>query len=97
MSVGSRKDVQALLAAGRVVTEALARMRALVRPGATTAELDRAGHVTLQISSLGDTGDGQDVLVRVHSECLTGDVFGSLRCDCGTQLSSAIEGITGTF
>src|SRR5689334_970878 len=42
MSVGSRKDVQALLAAGRVVTEALARMRALVRPGATTAELDRA-------------------------------------------------------
>jgi methionyl aminopeptidase len=42
MSVGSRKDVQALLAAGRVVTEALARMRALVKPGATTAELDRA-------------------------------------------------------
>jgi methionyl aminopeptidase len=42
MSVGSRRDVQALLAAGRVVAEALARMRALVRPGATTAELDRA-------------------------------------------------------
>jgi methionyl aminopeptidase len=42
VSVGSRKDVQALLAAGRVVAEALARMRALVRPGATTAELDRA-------------------------------------------------------
>ena len=42
MSVGSRKDVQALLAAGRVVTEALARMQELVRPGATTAELDRA-------------------------------------------------------
>ncbi len=42
MSVGSRKDVLALIAAGRVVAEALARMRALVRPGATTAELDRA-------------------------------------------------------
>jgi methionyl aminopeptidase len=42
MSVGSRRDVQALLAAGRVVAEALARMRALVRPGATTVELDRA-------------------------------------------------------
>jgi len=32
-----------------------------------------------------------DVLVRVHSECLTGDVFGSLRCDCGVQLQSAME------
>jgi methionyl aminopeptidase len=42
MSVGSRRDVRALLAAGRVVAEALARMRALVRPGATTGELDRA-------------------------------------------------------
>ena len=35
---------------------------------------------------LGDVGDGDDILVRVHSECLTGDVFGSLRCDCGDQL-----------
>ena len=35
----------------------------------------------------------QNVLVRVHSECLTGDVFGSLRCDCGTQLDRALEGI----
>jgi 3,4-dihydroxy 2-butanone 4-phosphate synthase/GTP cyclohydrolase II len=38
----------------------------------------------------GDLGDGQDVLVRVHSECLTGDVFGSLRCDCGPQLQAAL-------
>jgi 3,4-dihydroxy 2-butanone 4-phosphate synthase/GTP cyclohydrolase II len=38
----------------------------------------------------GDIGDGEDVLVRVHSECLTGDVFGSLRCDCGQQLESAL-------
>ncbi|MEU2440844.1 bifunctional 3,4-dihydroxy-2-butanone-4-phosphate synthase/GTP cyclohydrolase II [Streptomyces rubradiris] len=38
----------------------------------------------------GDLGDGRDVLVRVHSECLTGDVFGSLRCDCGPQLDAAL-------
>jgi 3,4-dihydroxy 2-butanone 4-phosphate synthase/GTP cyclohydrolase II len=38
----------------------------------------------------GDLGDGHDVLVRVHSECLTGDVFGSLRCDCGPQLQAAM-------
>ncbi|MBQ1090835.1 bifunctional 3,4-dihydroxy-2-butanone-4-phosphate synthase/GTP cyclohydrolase II [Streptomyces sp. B93] len=41
----------------------------------------------------GDLGDGEDVLVRVHSECLTGDVFGSLRCDCGPQLDTALERI----
>jgi 3,4-dihydroxy 2-butanone 4-phosphate synthase/GTP cyclohydrolase II len=39
---------------------------------------------------MGEVGDGQRILVRVHSECLTGDVFGSLRCDCGTQLDSAL-------
>jgi len=42
---------------------------------------------------LGEIGDGQDVLVRVHSECLTGDVFGSLRCDCGPQLDAALAKI----
>ncbi|MFD8913888.1 bifunctional 3,4-dihydroxy-2-butanone-4-phosphate synthase/GTP cyclohydrolase II [Streptomyces sp. NPDC059575] len=41
----------------------------------------------------GELGDGEDVLVRVHSECLTGDVFGSLRCDCGPQLDAALERI----
>ena len=39
---------------------------------------------------MGDIGDGEDVLTRVHSECLTGDVFGSLRCDCGVQLDMAL-------
>lgn len=39
----------------------------------------------------GDLGDGENVLCRVHSECLTGDTFGSLRCDCGKQLKSAME------
>ncbi len=38
----------------------------------------------------GDIGDGKDILCRVHSECLTGDAFGSLRCDCGAQLASAM-------
>ncbi|HEX9824509.1 MAG TPA: bifunctional 3,4-dihydroxy-2-butanone-4-phosphate synthase/GTP cyclohydrolase II [Actinomycetota bacterium] len=42
---------------------------------------------------LGDIGDGKDVLVRAHSECLTGDVFHSLRCDCGTQLDDALDKI----
>lgn len=42
---------------------------------------------------VGEVGDGHDVLVRVHSECLTGDVFGSHRCDCGTQLSAALAAI----
>ena len=39
----------------------------------------------------GDVADGQPVLCRVHSECLTGDAFGSLRCDCGEQLHKAME------
>ena len=38
----------------------------------------------------GDIGDGENVLCRVHSECLTGDTFGSLRCDCGEQLAAAM-------
>ena len=41
----------------------------------------------------GEIGDGEDILVRVHSECLTGDVFGSSRCDCGAQLKTAMERI----
>lgn len=41
----------------------------------------------------GEIGDGQDILVRVHSECLTGDVFGSQRCDCGEQIDLAMANI----
>jgi len=41
----------------------------------------------------GDIGNGKDVLCRVHSECLTGDVFGSARCDCGQQLEAAMKQI----
>jgi 3,4-dihydroxy 2-butanone 4-phosphate synthase / GTP cyclohydrolase II len=49
---------------------------------------DGTEHVALVC---GDIGDGQDVLVRVHSECLTGDVFTSVRCDCGPQLHAAMQ------
>jgi 3,4-dihydroxy 2-butanone 4-phosphate synthase/GTP cyclohydrolase II len=52
------------------------------------AHVDGAEHVALVF---GDLGDGEDVLVRVHSECLTGDVFGSVRCDCGPQLDTALQ------
>ena len=41
----------------------------------------------------GDIGDGQNILCRVHSECLTGDAFGSLRCDCGQQFAAAMSQI----
>jgi 3,4-dihydroxy 2-butanone 4-phosphate synthase/GTP cyclohydrolase II len=51
------------------------------------ATYDAAEHVALVY---GEIGDGQDVLVRVHSECLTGDVLGSLRCDCGLQLAASL-------
>jgi len=49
--------------------------------------VDGETHVALVC---GDLGDGKDVLVRVHSKCLTGDVFGSARCDCGPQLDAAL-------
>jgi GTP cyclohydrolase II len=42
---------------------------------------------------MGEVADGEPVLVRLHSECLTGDVLGSLRCDCGSQLNAAIRQI----
>lgn len=41
----------------------------------------------------GDLGDGEDILCRVHSECLTGDTFGSLKCDCGQQLAASLTRI----
>jgi len=50
--------------------------------------IDGLEHVALV---MGDIGEGDDVLVRVHSECLTGDVLGSIRCDCGPQLQAAIR------
>ncbi|MEZ5115675.1 MAG: bifunctional 3,4-dihydroxy-2-butanone-4-phosphate synthase/GTP cyclohydrolase II [Candidatus Nanopelagicales bacterium] len=52
--------------------------------------IDGVEHVALVA---GDIGDGEDLLVRVHSECLTGDVLGSLRCDCGPQLHAAMRAV----
>ena len=49
--------------------------------------IDERQHVAMV---MGDMGDGEAVLTRVHSECLTGDVFGSTRCDCGAQLDAAL-------
>ena len=52
------------------------------------SEVDSREHIAFV---MGDIGDGEEVLTRVHSECLTGDVFGSLRCDCGMQLDRALQ------
>jgi 3,4-dihydroxy 2-butanone 4-phosphate synthase / GTP cyclohydrolase II len=52
--------------------------------------IDHETHVALVF---GDVGDGEGVLVRVHSKCLTGDVFHSARCDCGEQLETAMRRI----
>jgi 3,4-dihydroxy 2-butanone 4-phosphate synthase/GTP cyclohydrolase II len=58
------------------------------RSFAYESTLDDRTHIALVC---GDIGDGADVLTRVHSECLTGDVFASLRCDCGAQLERAMQ------
>ena len=56
--------------------------------------VDGTEHVALVLGEVGEPGDaGTDVLVRMHSECLTGDVFGSRRCDCGAQLTAAMAAI----
>ncbi|KAL0369766.1 UNVERIFIED_CONTAM: Monofunctional riboflavin biosynthesis protein RIBA 3, chloroplastic [Sesamum angustifolium] len=52
------------------------------------SKLDGMEHIAIV---KGEIGNGQDVLVRVHSECLTGDIFGSRRCDCGNQLDLAMQ------
>jgi 3,4-dihydroxy 2-butanone 4-phosphate synthase / GTP cyclohydrolase II len=78
-----------------VLVERVAEARIPTRFGefrsfAFESSVDGRTHVALV---LGEIGDGADVLTRVHSECLTGDVFGSLRCDCGQQLDRAMEQI----
>lgn len=73
--------------------ECVATTRLPTRFGEFTAyayenQLDSSAHVALVV---GDVAGAKDVLVRVHSECLTGDVFHSLRCDCGAQLEEAMR------
>ncbi len=75
------------------LVERMAEARIPTRYGAFSAVgyrslVDGREHVALVH---GDVAGAEDVLVRVHSECLTGDVFGSLRCDCGVQLDEAIH------
>ncbi|SEM23829.1 bifunctional 3,4-dihydroxy-2-butanone-4-phosphate synthase/GTP cyclohydrolase II [Streptacidiphilus jiangxiensis] len=60
------------------------------------SEPDGVEHIALVAGGLDADGrlpDGEEVLVRIHSECLTGDVFGSLRCDCGPQLAASLDRI----
>jgi 3,4-dihydroxy 2-butanone 4-phosphate synthase / GTP cyclohydrolase II len=76
--------------------EQLVRKVAEARIPTIYGEFDTVGYESLVDGRvhvamvLGEVGDGRDILVRVHSECLTGDVFQSLRCDCGTQLDDAL-------
>jgi 3,4-dihydroxy 2-butanone 4-phosphate synthase / GTP cyclohydrolase II len=72
----------------RVATATIPTSWGEFRTYAYESVVDGRTHVALV---LGDIGDGADVMTRVHSECLTGDVFGSLRCDCGSQLERAFE------
>ncbi|SEF20622.1 GTP cyclohydrolase II/3,4-dihydroxy 2-butanone 4-phosphate synthase / GTP cyclohydrolase II [Amycolatopsis pretoriensis] len=53
----------------------------------------RQGDVEHVVLAMGSVSGAADVLVRLHSECLTGDLLGSLRCDCGAQLRTAMETI----
>ena len=74
----------------RVATAALPTDHGEFRVMAYESGLDGETHVALV---RGDLGDGDNVLVRVHSKCLTGDVFHSARCDCGPQLEAAMTRI----
>lgn len=74
----------------RVVETRLPNRYGMWRAVGFSSAADGGEHVAM---ILGDVGDGDDVLIRVHSECLTGDVLHSERCDCGTQLDAAMERI----
>jgi len=74
----------------RVATAALPTEHGTFTLAAYQSVIDGETHVALV---RGEIGDGERVMVRVHSKCLTGDVFHSLRCDCGPQLDGALEQI----
>ncbi len=81
-----RKEVQVVRVAEARIPTAHGTFRAV----GYDSKLDGIEHIALVY---GDIEDGENVLVRVHSECLTGDVFGSLRCDCGPQLDAALAAV----
>lgn len=91
------KDLQAYRKCREQLTDRVACVHMPTRYGDFTAygfvsRLNGEHHVALV---KGDIGNGKNVLCRVHSECLTGDTFGSLRCDCGQQLAAAMKQIEG--
>ncbi|HYQ70102.1 bifunctional 3,4-dihydroxy-2-butanone-4-phosphate synthase/GTP cyclohydrolase II [Actinophytocola sp.] len=81
-----RKEVQVVRVAEARIPTAHGAFRAV----GYDSKLDGIEHIALVY---GDIEGGENVLVRVHSECLTGDVFGSLRCDCGPQLEAALAAV----
>lgn len=74
----------------RVVEARLPTPQGVFRAIGYRSLVDDRQHLALV---MGDIGDGEEVLVRVHSECLTGDIFSSLRCDCGAQRDLALSKI----
>jgi len=91
--LGTIADLIAHRRASEKLVERVVEARIPTRHGEFTALgyrslVDDRQHIALV---MGDIGDGEGVLTRVHSECLTGDVFGSLRCDCGEQLDYALR------
>ncbi|HEX5722766.1 MAG TPA: bifunctional 3,4-dihydroxy-2-butanone-4-phosphate synthase/GTP cyclohydrolase II [Acidimicrobiia bacterium] len=74
----------------RVVEARLPTPQGVFRAVGYRSLVDDRQHLALV---MGDIGDGEEVLVRVHSECLTGDIFSSLRCDCGAQRDLALSKI----
>ena len=74
----------------RIATASLPTQHGSFTIHAYTNQIDDESHVALV---RGDIGDGNRVMVRVHSKCLTGDVFHSMRCDCGPQLDAAMKQI----
>jgi 3,4-dihydroxy 2-butanone 4-phosphate synthase/GTP cyclohydrolase II len=89
-------DIVAHRRRSEVIVEQVAEARLPTRHGPFTAyvfrdRFDGREHVAL---ARGDLRASDDILVRVHSECLTGDLFGSLRCDCGAQLDAALERVS---
>lgn len=86
------KDLQAYRKQHDKVVEQVAITKMPTKYGDFTAygyvnQLNGEHHIALV---KGEVGDGKDLLCRVHSECLTGDAFGSVRCDCGQQFSAAM-------
>lgn len=95
MKIISVQQIQAYRKRNDTLVECVARTKLPTKYGnfealAYVNLLNGEHHVAL---IKGDIGDGENVLVRVHSECLTGDTFGSLRCDCGDQLAHAMTAV----